>query len=76
VDPDPGRPKMVLREKKAVLWISIGFNADPDPVFYLRIQEETQCGSRRIWILIRLLSHKKLKFYIKIILEVGKKTYL
>ncbi len=25
-----------MKREKAVLWIHIGFNADPDPAFYLK----------------------------------------
>jgi hypothetical protein len=33
-------------------------------------REPTQCGSMRILVLVRLLSHKKLKFYMKNVLKV------
>ncbi len=52
-------------------------NADPDPAFYslcgfgFRSREPNQFGSMRIRIriLARLLSHKKLNFYMKNILK-------
>ncbi len=60
--------------KESVLWIRIGFNADPDP------GSQNQCESWRIRIriLIRLLRHKKLNFYMKNVFKKGKrsKTYL
>ncbi len=37
---------MVLREKKSVLWIRIGFNADPDPDFYLNADLEPDPESK------------------------------
>ncbi len=40
----------------------------------IRIQGPNQCGFRRIRILIRLLRHKKLNFYMKNILKVDEKS--
>ncbi len=31
---------------KAVLWIRIGFNADPDPAFYLNADSDPDPGSQ------------------------------
>jgi hypothetical protein len=33
-------------EEKAVLWILIGFNADPDPAFYLNLDPDPDPGSQ------------------------------
>ncbi len=54
MDPDPGKAKMVLREKKAVLWIRTGFNADPayylnadpDSAYYLNADLDSDPGSK------------------------------
>ena len=60
--------------------IRIGFNADLDPAFYLNADPDTDpdlgAKPKRIWIriLVRLLSHKKLKFYMKNILEVDNRS--
>ncbi len=32
--------------QKPVLWIRIGFNADPDPVFYLNVDPDPDQGSQ------------------------------
>jgi hypothetical protein len=37
---------MILREKKAVMWICIGFNVDPDPAFYLNADPDPHQGSQ------------------------------
>jgi hypothetical protein len=64
-----------------MLWIRIGFNTDPDPdpVLYLNVDTDTDPGSqtnadpdgsRRI----RTFESKKLNFYLKNILKVGKRS--
>jgi hypothetical protein len=34
-------------------WVRIGFNADPDPAFYLNADPDTRSRSMRIMILVR-----------------------
>jgi hypothetical protein len=49
----------------AVLWICIGFNADPETAFYLHQGAKPM----RIRILVRLSRHKRLNLYTKIYLK-------
>jgi hypothetical protein len=66
---DPPNAKTIYKKIKCllipVLWIRIGFIADPDP------GSRTNADRSGFFILVRLCLHKKLNFYIKNILSVG-----
>jgi hypothetical protein len=57
-DPDPDPDRDLLGS--AFIWlplirIRIGFNADPDPAFYLSVDPNTECGSDpRAWKLSKI----------------------
>jgi hypothetical protein len=55
--------------------IRIGFNADPDPGFYLNSDPDRIQGAKptRIWIMVRLYCQKKLNFSMEYILKAGKR---
>jgi hypothetical protein len=60
-----------------VFRIPIGFNADPDPAFYLKADpdQDPDSGSQTMrihvdWILVKLCRYKKLDFYTKNLLYV------
>jgi hypothetical protein len=68
-----------------VLWIRIGFNADPDPAFYLNADPDPGSQTKAIHADLnpgQTLSHKKVKFFHeKFTLSryhtvLGQKTYL
>jgi hypothetical protein len=56
-----------------VLWTRIGFNADPDPVFYLNADTDPDPGSQ-IPDPDQTFESQKVEFFRKNILEAGKRS--
>ncbi len=56
------------------MWIRIGFNADPDPAFYLSADPNPGSQASAFPDPGQTSCHKKMNFYIKNILYVGNRS--